>query len=76
MKNKAMMVLLSFVTVLFASPIYPAQLPDFATLVEKVSPAVVKISVVQKYNKVTSQQLSQLYGRQGQELPEEFKRFL
>lgn len=67
------MSLFSFV---FVTLSYAAQLPDFATLVEKVSPSVVKISVVQKSNKITHQQLSQLYGPQGEELPEVFKQFL
>lgn len=68
--------LVSILAFWFSILSHAAQLPDFATLVQKVSPAVVKISVVQKFNKVNSQQLSQLYGPQGQELPEEFKRFL
>jgi serine protease Do len=76
MKNKVMIVLLSIASIFFTSSILAAQLPDFATLVEKVSPAVVKISVVQKSNNVTPQQLSQLYGPRGEELPEVFKQFL
>lgn len=76
MRKKMMIVVLWVVSLLAASFTFASQLPDFAALVEKVSPAVVKISVVQKFNKVTPQQLSQLYGPQGQELPEEFKRFL
>lgn len=76
MKNKVMIVLLSIASIFFTSSTLSAQLPDFATLVEKVSPAVVKISVVQKSNNVTPQQLSQLYGPHGEELPEVFKQFL
>lgn len=76
MKNKVMIFLLSVTSILLASSIYAAQLPDFATLVEKVSPAVVKISVVQKSKKITPEQLSQLTGPQGQEIPEIFKQFL
>jgi serine protease Do len=76
MKNKVMIFLLSVASILLTSSIYAAQLPDFATLVEKVSPAVVKISVVQKSKKITPEQLSQLTGSQGQEIPEIFKQFL
>ena len=62
--------LLIFVTLLFAGSVY-ADLPDFATLVEKNAPAVVNVQATHTGDNATTQD----FDTDSQDVPEIFRRF-
>lgn len=68
----ASLIVLSFSLVI--SSVEAAQLPDFSELIEKASPAVVKITAVTKARQV--RQLQQIPNQQDQDIPEIFRQLL
>lgn len=68
----ASLIVLSFSLVI--SSVEAAQLPDFSELIEKASPAVVKITAMTKARQV--RQLQQIPNQQDQDIPEIFRQLL